>query len=373
LILCVHAVALVACGNHGGAPGGPGRPRGPVEVAVLVLQPQRAVLAIELPGRTAPFRVAQVRPRITGNIQKRLFEEGATVQAGQPLYQIDPSSYAAAVDSARSAVVKGEANTLSARQRSDRYLKLGQAGVISQQDRDEVINNLAQSEADLATARAVLRAAEINLSYTRLTAPIAGRVATSQFTEGALVTADQPDPLTSVQQVDPIYVDLMQSTTEALLLRQKIASGAIKNGATKHAAVHLVLGDGSHYQYPGTLEFMGIRASEGSSVVTLRALVPNPDSRLLPGMFVRAVLDLGTTEGAILAPQRSVQRDANGAATVLVLDAQDRVELRHIATGDTVGSAWLVTKGLQAGDRLVVDGIHKIKPGDTVRPTLSGS
>jgi membrane fusion protein (multidrug efflux system) len=373
LILCFLAFALVACGNRGAALGGPGRPRGPVEVAVMVLQPQRAALAIELPGRTAPFRVAQVRPRITGIIQKRLFEEGATVQAGQPLYQIDPGVYAAAVDSARSAVTKGEANASSARQRSERYSKLGQAGVISQQDGDEVMNNLAQAEADLATARAVLSAAGINLGYTRLTAPISGRVATSQYTEGALVTADQPNPLTSVQQVDPIYVDLMQSTTDALLLRQKIASGEIKGGAAKHAAVHLVLGDGSQYPYPGTLEFMGIAASEGASVVTLRALVPNPGARLLPGMFVRAVVDLGTTEGAILAPQRSVQRDANGAATVLVLDAQDRVELRHIATGDTIGSAWLVTKGLQAGDRLVVDGIHKIKPGDTVRPTLTGS
>lgn len=359
----------------GGARGGRGfaGAGGPIEVGVLVLQPQSASLTTELPGRTVPFRVAQVRPQITGIIQKRLFNEGANVQAGQALYQIEPGTYRAAQDSAKAAVAKAEANELTARLRSDRYLKLAQSGVVSQQDRDDVMANLAQAQADLATAKAALETATINLAYTRIVSPIAGRIATSEFTEGALVTANQTQALTTVQQLNPIYVDLTQSSSAVLRLQQQFASGAVKRDLNNRAVVHILLSDGSGYPQVGNLEFVGVTVSESTSAITLRAIVPNPDGKLLPGLFVRAVVDLGTSEGAILAPQRSVQRDDNGDPTVMVLDADNRIEVRNVTTGDTVGDSWLITKGLAAGDRLVVDGIQKVKAGDTVKPAVIGA
>jgi membrane fusion protein (multidrug efflux system) len=363
-------------GGGGGARGGRNfaGADGPIEVGVVVVQPQRAALTTELPGRTLPFRVAQVRPQISGIIQKRLFEEGAYVQAGQALYQIDPGIYRAAQDSAKAAVAKGEANALTARLRSDRYTKLAQSGVVSQQDRDDVMANLAQAEADLATAKAALETATINLAYTRIVAPIAGRIATSEFTEGALVTANQTQPLTTVQQLNPIYVDLSQSSDAALRLQQQFASGTIKRDTSNRAVVHIVLSDGSTYPQAGNLEFVGVTVSESTSAITLRAIVPNAEGKLLPGLFVRAVVDLGTSEGAILAPQRSVQRDENGNPTVMVLDPSNRIQVRKVTTGDTVGDSWLITSGLAAGDRLVLDGIQKVKDGDTVKPAMiSGS
>jgi membrane fusion protein (multidrug efflux system) len=353
---------------------GDGRPqqnqRPPTEVGIVVLQPQRAELTTELPGRTVAFRIAQVRPQITGIIQKRLFEEGAYVRAGQPLYQIDAGTYRAAHDSAKAAVSKAEANALTAKLRYDRYLKLAESGVVSQQDRDDVTANLRQAEADLATAKAALTNASINLAYTRIEAPISGRSATSMYTEGALVTTNQTNPLTTIQQLDPIYVDLTQSSAEVLRFRQQLEGGSITRSGANQAKVRLRLEDGSLYAHEGTLEFTGVTVSETTGAITLRAVVPNPAGDLLPGMYVRAVVEQGVDDMAILAPQSSVARDENGEPVALVVTADNKVERRMVRTANAVGNFWRVIDGLGAGDRLITEGAQKVKPGDVVRPAV---
>jgi membrane fusion protein (multidrug efflux system) len=337
------------------------------------MAPQRVAVTAELPGRTAAVRIAQVRPQITGIIQKRLFNEGANVAAGQALYQIDPATYRAAHDSAAAAVTKAEALLLTNKLRATRYTQLAATGVISQQDRDDVMANLAQAEADVATAKAALQTATINLAYTRITSPISGRIGVSDFTEGALVTANQAMALATVQQLDPMYVDLSQSADELLRLKQKFASGELQRGSTARAQVHITLGDGTAYARTGTLEFTDVSVSESTGAVTLRASVPNPDGQLLPGMFVRAMIEQGESDNAIIAPERSVQRDVDGNATVFVVANNGKVEQRVLRTGGTVAGGWLVTDGLAAGDRLVVEGIQKINAGDTVNAVVAGS
>ena len=361
-----------AAAGGGGGRGGRGGPRGPAEVSVLVMAPQRAALTTELPGRTVSTRIAQVRPQVSGIVQKRLFTEGAYVKAGQPLYQLDPGSYRAARDSAAAALTKAEAQVRIAQLRADRYTKLAASGVISQQDRDDVMSNLATAEADVGTAKAALESAEINLAYTRIVAPISGRIDVSSVTEGALVTANQTAELTTVQQLDPIYVDLTQSADDLLRLRQQFVSGAVKRVSNDRAQVRILLSDGSVYPQPGTLEFTGVSVGTGTGAIVLRASVPNPNGQLLPGMFVRAALQQGVSEAALLAPQRGVQRDQNGAPYVFVVDAGGKVQQRVITTGGSVGDAWLVTSGLAAGDRVVVEGLQRIKDGDTVKVMSSG-
>jgi len=366
LLLVALLLSLTGCGD--------GRPqqgqRSPTEVGVLIMQPQRAELTTELPGRTVAFRIAQVRPQITGIIQKRLFTEGSYVKAGQPLYQIDAGTYRAAHDSARAAVSKAEANALTAKLRYDRYLKLAESGVVSQQDRDDVTANLRQAEADLATAKASLANASINLAYTRIEAPISGRIATSEYTEGALVTANQTNPLTTVQQLNPIYVDLTQSSADVLRFRQQLEGGSIKRSGANQAKVRLRLEDGSLYAHEGTLEFTGVTVSETTGAITLRAVVPNPAGELLPGMYVRAVVEQGVDEDAILAPQNSVTRDENGEPVALVVTADNKVERRALRTANAIGNFWRITEGLKAGDRLITEGGQKVKPGDVVRPAV---
>jgi len=355
-------------GNRGGGGrGGRGGSHGPAEVSVLVMTPQRAALTTELPGRTVSTRIAQVRPQVSGIVQKRLFTEGAYVKAGQPLYQLEPGSYRAARDSAAAALNKAEAQLRIAQLRADRYTKLAASGVISQQDRDDVMSNLATAEADVGTAKAALQTAEINLAYTHIVAPISGRIDVSSVTEGALVTANQTAELTTVQQLDPIYVDLTQSADDLLRLRQQFVSGAVKRVSNDRAQVRILLSDGSVYPQPGTLEFTGVSVGTGTGAIVLRASVPNPNGQLLPGMFVRAALQQGVSEAALLAPQRSVQRDQNGAPYAFVVDAAGKVQQRAITTGGSVGDNWLVTSGLAAGDRVVVEGLQRIKDGDTVK------
>ena len=363
LLAALAVSMLAACGG-----GTPKASRPPAEVGIVVLAPQRAELNVELSGRTVAYRIAQVRPQITGIIQKRLFTEGANVTAGQPLYQIEPGTYRAARDSAQAAVAKAEANHQTARLRYQRIDKLAGSGLASQQDRDDVTANLQQSEADLEIARAALESAQINLAYTHIVAPIAGRIATSAYTEGALVTANQAAALTTVQQLDPIYVDVSQSSADVLRLQRQIAAGAIKRAASGATRVQILLEDGSLYPLEGTLEFTGVTVSESTGAITLRAVVPNPKGQLLPGTYVRAVVQQAVDEQAILAPQSVVSRDENGEPVALVVDPDNRVEQRVLKTNGVVGDKWLITEGLAAGDRLIVDGRQKVKAGDVVRP-----
>jgi membrane fusion protein (multidrug efflux system) len=362
-----------AAGRGGpGATGGPGGRgfAGPVEVGVMIIQPQRAALTAELPGRTVAYRIAQVRPQISGIIQKRLFTEGAAVRAGQELYQIDPAPYRAAHDSAAAAVAKAEANRLTVNLRYERYLKLAQSGVVSVQDRDDVTANLRQAEADLANTTAALQVATINLNYTRIVAPISGRIGTSDYTEGALVTANQQAPLATVTQLDPMYVDVTQSSNDLLRLRAQLASGAMQKSGANRTQVGLILSDGSRYNQAGVLEVTGVTVSETTGAITLRAVVPNPDGILLPGMFVRALIEQGVDERALLVPQSAVSRTTGGEATALVADAAGKVEQRTLRLGSVVGSSWQVLSGINAGERLVVEGLQKIKPGDTAKLTV---
>jgi membrane fusion protein (multidrug efflux system) len=381
------SVCLVACGSNGavnssaaanttGASGGArgarsgGRGGGPVEVGVVVMQPQRAALTTELPGRTVAFRIAQVRPQISGIVQKRLFDEGANVAAGQALYQIEAGTYRAARDSAAAAVAKAEANALTVKLRYDRYQKLAESGIVSQQDRDDVTANLRQAEAELANMRAALQAATINLNYTRIVAPISGRIGTSEYTEGALVTTNQQAPLTTVTQLNPMYVDLTQSSNDLLRLRTQFASGALTHGKDNKASVKIILSDGSTYAREGVLEFTGVTVSESTGAITLRAVVPNPDGALLPGMYVRALLEQGVDADALLVPQGAVSRTTAGDATALVALPDGKLEQRNLQLGSVVGDAWQVVAGLSSGDRLVVEGLQKVKAGDTVKVTV---
>jgi len=368
LLAVLASSAVTACGGGAAPTAAP-----PPAVGIMVLQPQRAEITVELAGRTVAYRIAQVRPQITGIIQKRLFTEGAQVTAGQPLYQIEPGTYRAARDSAQAAMRKAEANLQTARLRYNRIDKLAASGLASQQDRDDVTANLQQAVADLGIAHAALESAEINLAYTRIVAPIAGRIATSAFTEGALVTANQTTALTTIQQLDPIYVDLSQSSADVLRLQRQIAAGAVKRTPGGATRVQIRLEDGSLYPLEGTLEFTGVTVSESTGAITLRAIVPNPRGQLLPGTYVRAVVGQAVDEQAILAPQSVVSRDENGEPMALVVDQDNRVEQRLVRISNAVGDAWLITEGLAAGDRLIVEGWQKVKAGDVVRPVSAGT
>jgi membrane fusion protein, multidrug efflux system len=340
------------------------------EVGVIVVQPQRTSISTLLPGRTVAFRIAQVRPQVSGIIKERLYTEGALVAAGRPLYQLDPAPYQAAADSARAALAKADANALTAHQKYERYQQLALSGDVSQQDRDDVTANLRQAEADQATAHAAVETAQINLGYTRIVAPIAGRTATSAYTEGALVTANQDNALTTVQQYDPMYVDLAQAAADVLRLRQQFSAGRLKRTDERGARVQLLLEDGSRYPREGRLEFTGITVSESTGAITLRAVFPNPDGTLLPGMFVRAQLDQATDDSALLLPQQAVSRDTRGAAIALVVGAQDRVEQRTLSVEAAGANLWRVSTGLSRGDRVIVQGQQKAHVGATVKPVV---
>ena len=361
------AIAILSAAGCGADPG-PQAPSVP-EVGVIIVQPQRATISAQLPGRTVAYRIAQVRPRVSGIVTQRLYTEGAEVKAGQPLYQLDPAPYQAAYDSAQAAVAKAAANTLAVKLKYARVQKLAVTGDVSQQDRDDVTASLSQAEADEKTARAALETARINLGYTRIVAPIAGRTATSAYTEGALVTAEQDNPLTTVQQYSPMYVDMTQPAATVLKLRSQFASGALKKADLHSASVRLQLDDGSYYAHEGKLEVTGVTVSESTGTVTLRAVFPNPEGLLLPGMYVRAELGLAVDDKALLVPQQAVTRDARGVAVTLVVGAGDKVESRPL-TVEPAGDRWRVLTGLHAGDRVIVQGQLKAKPGKQVRPVV---
>jgi membrane fusion protein (multidrug efflux system) len=362
------SLLLAGCGKKQ-APAGP--PQGPPEVGVLTVQQQRVTLTTELSGRTSPQHIAEVRPQVGGIVQKRLFTEGSDVKAGQALYQIDPASYQAAFASARASEARAEANLIPARLKEGRYKDLVKIKAVSQQDYDDAYAQLKQAEADVASTKAVLETARINLAYTRITAPISGRIGRSTITDGALVTASQPTALATIQQLGSMYVDVTQSSSDLLKLKQNLANGIMKKSDSTR--VKLLLEDGSTYPLTGTLKFSEVTVDQSTGSVTLRAVFPNPKQALLPGMFVRAVLEEGVDENAILIPQRGVTRNPKGDAMVLIVGAEEKVEPRPIKVVRTVGDSWLVSGGLKTGDRVILEGLQKARPGTPVKAVPFGS
>ncbi|MRW85856.1 efflux RND transporter periplasmic adaptor subunit [Pseudoduganella sp. FT26W] len=332
------------------------------EVGVFKVAQAPLQITTELPGRTAAYQVAEVRPQVSGLIQKRLFVEGADVKAGMPLYQIDPATYQASYNSAKAALSKALANLLTAAPKVQRYKELVAIEGVSKQDYDDAVAAHEQAKADVESAAAALEQAKINVGYTHVDAPISGRIGRSTVTPGALVTASQTNALTTVQQLDPIYVDVTQTSEDMLRLKREVESGGLKKDGSQ-AKVTLVLSDGTKYAIAGKLQFSDVTVDPGTGNVTLRALFPNPKHDLLPGMFVRAVIESGVDEHAIAVPQQGVTRNAKGEATALVLNKEGKVEQRTLVTGATLGDKWLVKSGLNDGDLLIVEGLQKVKPG----------
>lgn len=331
------------------------------EVSVITLKEQPVNLTRELAGRTAPFLVAEVRPQVTGIIQRRLFDEGALVAAGEPLYEIDAATYRANRDSARAALARAEATQTSTALAAKRATRLAAANLISAQDNELAAAAYQQAQADVAAARANLKASNLTLGYATLSAPISGRIGKSSVTQGALVTANQESALATVQQLDPIYVDLAQSSTELLALRKEIAAGTLKQDNS--VPVQIVLEDGSAYAHPGQLEFTDVTVDPSTGSYALRVLVPNPENLLLPGMYVRARVEMGQRPNGVLAPQQGITRDPRGNATAMVLTPVGKVEQRTVVATRTIGAQWLIDAGLVAGDRLIVEGLQKVRPG----------
>jgi membrane fusion protein, multidrug efflux system len=357
LLLCALGVLGGGCVRH--AP--PPSPK-PV-VTVVDLHARPVSLTTELPGRVSAYRIAEVRPQVSGVLLKRLFKEGDLVAAGQQLYQIDPAPYEAALASARATLAHARASVTAAKLTAERYQALSEAHAVSRQDYDNAVATLLQDEADVASGEAVVRAAEINLAYTKVYSPISGRTGRSSVTEGALVTANQATSLLTVTQLDPVYVDLTQPSTTIVRLKRELAAGQIHRVDGNQAPAQLLLEDGSHYERSGTLEFSEVTVDQGTGSVTLRAIFPNSQELLLPGMFVRATVEEGVREGAILAPQQGITHAPNGSATALVVGADDKVEKRSVELDRAIGDQWVVTKGLAAGDRLIVGGLQRVKPG----------
>jgi membrane fusion protein (multidrug efflux system) len=371
LSLAVLCAALSACGQASSGAAAPGAPspgaRPQAEVGVVTLQAQDQVISTELPGRTTAYLSAEIRPQVGGIIKTRLFEEGTRVNAGQPLYQLDPATYQAAYNSAQASLVKARATLASARTTAERNAALVKIDAISKQTSDDSQAVLQEAQADVGTAQAALETARINLSFTKITAPIAGRVDTSTVTPGALVEANQTTALTTVQQTDPIYVDIPQSSAALLRLKQELAAGKLARTTGDQAKVRVVLEDGSVYAHEGKLLVSGATVSTSSGAVTLRAVVPNPDGLLMPGMYVRAVLDEGVAPKTLLVPQQAVTRTSSGAASVLTVGAGGKVEKHGLTVDRAIGNAWQVTGGLTAGQQVIVEGSQKISVGDAVK------
>ncbi|WP_247875998.1 efflux RND transporter periplasmic adaptor subunit [Azospirillum sp. TSH100] len=360
LLLLLSACQETAHQAGGSAQGAPSAP--PPGVTTVVLHPHPVPVVTELPGRVTAFQTAEVRPQVGGVIRDRLFTEGQPVTAGQPLYQIDPASYQAALNSAIAAQQKSEAATASAQLTVNRYQPLAKEKAVSQQDLDTAVATLRQGQADVAAAKANVETARINLEYTKVRSPISGRTGRSSVTPGALVTAGQTTSMVTVTQLDPIYVDVTQPSSALLGLRRDLAAGRIQ-GAAGQAEVRLVLEDGREYDQPGTLQFSEVTVDQTTSSVTLRAVFPNPDGLLMPGMYVREKLRQAIDPKAFLVPQQAVARDSRGQAIVQVIRADGSAEARPVTADRTQGSKWVVTDGLSDGDRVVVEGLQKIRPG----------
>lgn len=344
------------------------------EVGYQVIAPERAVLTTELPGRTSAFLVAEIRPQVSGLILKRLFQEGADVKEGQVLYQIDPAPYQAALDQAQAALTAAESGLPAIKMRAERMAKLVAINAVGQQDALDAEAAHQKAIAAVAAAKAQMASAQINLSNTPIKSPISGRIGMSTVTVGALVTAYQPVSLATVQQLNPIYVDVTQSSLDLLKLKKSLENGQVKSGKkSDERNVKLLLEDGSPYELDGKLQFRDVTVDPSTGAVTLRMVFPNPKQMLLPGMFVRATIEDGVDEQAILAMQQGVTRDVKGNATALVVGADNKVEQRMLTVDRAIGNTWRVTSGLKAGDRLIVEGLQKVRPGVPVKAVPFGS
>lgn len=373
----VAACVLAACGQQKGSgaagkPGAPGAGAQQMTVSVVTVKLQDVPLVTELQGRTKPHLVAEVRPQVTGIVQKRLFEEGAQVKAGQVLYQIDPSSYQATYDSAQAKLAKAKAQLTSAKSTAKRYENLGEIAAVSQQQREDAQSALLLAQAEQKAAEAAVRSARIDLDYTRVKSPISGRAGRSSVTQGALVTGNQAGVLVTVQQLDPIYVDVTQSSAQMLRLRQDFVSGKLGKVEETAVPVTILLEDGSEYAEQGRLEFAEVSVDENTGSVTMRVVVPNPQYELLPGMFVRARLEQGVRHNAALVPHLGVMRNQQGQAMVTLVNAQNKVEQRVVETEQSIGDYWVVTSGLNEGDRVIVEGLQWVRPGADVQATEFG-
>ncbi len=374
--LILASLLISSCKSKTGA-----APASPAEVAIVTIRPERVVLTTELPGRTSAYLVAEIRPQVNGLIQKRLFQEGANVKAGELLYQIDPAPYRAAYSQAKAGLATAEADLVTAeanipalRSRAERYGGLVTIHAVGEQDYDDANAALRQAEATVKSRkasvevnRAAMESAGISLSYTPIKAPISGRIGKSAITVGALATAYQANPLAVVQQLNPIYVDVVQANAELLRLRRSLESGRLKQNGSIPSKVKLYLEDGTLYPVTGALQFRDVTVDQTTGSVTLRLVFANPKEVLLPGMFVRAVVEEGVREQAILIPQQGVSRDPKGNAIALVVGKDDKVEQRTLELDRAIGDKWLVSKGLEPDDRLIVEGIEKVRPGVRVR------
>jgi membrane fusion protein (multidrug efflux system) len=363
--IILGGLMLNCCGQQPTS-GGPLQGVAP-EVAVVVIQPERVAITTELAGRTSAYLVAEVRPQVSGIIKERLFNEGGDVKAGSMLYQIDPAIYQAAYASAKAALAKSEANLTPTRLKAERYKELVAIKAVSRQDYDDITAALKQAEADIEASKAAVETARINLAYTRVAAPISGRIGKSSVTVGALVTASQGAALATIQQLDPIYVDVTQSSSNLLQLKRSMASGRLKHDGVNGAKVKLLLEDGTPYPLEGVLKFSDVTVDPSTGSVILRTVFPNPKHILLPGMYVRAILEEGVNEQAILVPQQGITRDPKGNAVAMVVDSSEKVEQRVLKIDRAIGDKWLVSEGLKPGDRLIVEGFQKIRPGVSVK------
>ncbi len=369
LTLLVSVLFLWLGGCDRGPSGHGAPPPGPRAVSVVTVKPQKIELSTELPGRTAAFRIAEIRPQVSGLIKRRLFTEGTDVKTGQLLYEIDPAEFEAALENARAALLKAEANLPAIKLRAERLKKLLAVKAASKQDYDDAVSALKQAKAEIEYWKAQVKTARINLGYTKITAPISGRIGPSNVTEGAIVTAYQPTPLATIQQLDPIYVDVPRSTTELLRLRRRLESGNLRHNGMNQAKVKLILDDGTIYQQQGTLQFSDVSVDPTTGSVILRMIFPNPEKVLLPRMFVRAVIKEGVREAAILVPQQAVARTPKGEPYVLVVGAGEKAEIRMLKLNRAMGDKWLVDSGLSPGDRVVVEGLQFVRPGMSVKAT----
>ena len=364
LVMGASAIVLASCGGKPQA----AFPQGPSPVGVEIMHVEPTSLTTELNGRTTAFLVSDVRPQINGIIKSRLFTEGSMVTAGQALYQIDPAPYQAALAQAQGTLANAQAALTTAKLKADRYKELVTINAISKQTNDDAQATLQQAAATVQSAQASVDSAKINLGYTTITAPISGRIGKSSFTPGALVTSGQTTALATIQETDKIYVDINRSVADVLAMKQAIQSGQV--GAADTADVSLILENGATYPVKGTLQFSDVTVDEGTGTVDLRAIFPNPDGTLLPGMYVRADIATAMATNGILVPQAAVQRDPKGNASVYVATDDGKATLEPITLGQSVGEKWLVLTGLKAGDKVIVSGLQKIAPGAPVKATV---
>jgi len=363
-VLAVLALAAGGCDDGKKASGAPAAP--PPEVSTVTIAPRNVAVTIDLPGRTVAYRVAEVRPQVGGIIQKRLFQEGAEVKAGQQLYQIDPASYQAALASAQADLAKSRASLKSVEAKAARYAELVRINAVSRQDYDDAVASLDQAKAQILASEAAVKTAQINLAYTKVYAPISGRIGRSSVTEGALVTASQSTNLATITQLDPIYVDVSQSSSDLMRMRREASRG--QQRPVEDAPVGLLLdGTSQLYDQSGRLQFSEVTVDQTTGAVQVRAVFPNPRHELYPGLFVRARVEQGVRENVLLVPQRALVRNADGSTSVWVVGADSKVAPRPVKVGPAIGEDWLIEEGLAAGDQIVTEGLQKIRPGVPVR------